>query len=67
MLTASRMAGAITGTASAVNPFSSDVVLKQNAKDMVSVLPGGNTWLMRNISDYVSSQLPAAERNQRRR
>lgn len=64
-MAANRLLNSATGAASAANPFSADRLTKQNAKDMMSTLPGGNTWVMRNINDYVSSQFPKRELNAR--
>lgn len=50
--------GTVSG---AVNPFTPNIVTKNDMRDLMSVVPGGNTWLMRNINDAVSSTFPKSE------
>ncbi|HZW22418.1 hypothetical protein [Noviherbaspirillum sp.] len=44
--------------AGVLNPWSETVTTKQEVRDLFSLLPFGNTYGMRNIQDYVSSQFP---------
>jgi hypothetical protein len=57
--------GASVG-AGALNPLSSNITTQQDMKALLGTLPGGNTWVMRNINDYVSSQYPKKELQQGR-
>jgi hypothetical protein len=43
---------------SSINPFSDKVMTKKDIKDGFGLLPGGNTWGMRNFSDYISEMYP---------
>ncbi|WAW10005.1 hypothetical protein NB640_12420 [Oxalobacter vibrioformis] len=43
---------------SSLNPTSGKVWTKQDFKNAFSLLPGGNTWGMRNINDYFSDSFP---------
>ncbi len=45
----------------AMNPFTDEIVTRQDVRDTISGLPGGNTFLMRNIIDMVSSNFPKSE------
>lgn len=47
--------------AGALNPFSNEIVTKQDVKDSLSPLPGANTFLVRNLIDALSSNFPKQE------
>lgn len=52
--------GASVG-AGAINPFTDEIVTRQDVKQGLGWMPGGNTWLMRNITDALSSNFPKQE------
>ena len=44
-----------------INPLATNITTKQDVRDLMSTMPGGNTWGMRNLNDYISSQFPKSE------
>ena len=61
IMVANRMIGAAGTVAQAVNPLSDNITTKRNMKDLLSILPYGNGFGMRNLNDYLSSQFPKSE------
>lgn len=61
MAVASKVYGGASTLLGAANPLSSNITTKQDVRDLLGAVPGGNTWLMRNINDYVSSGFPKKE------
>lgn len=61
MMVVNRALKGASVAAGAVNPFTDNIVTKQDVKDSLGVLPGGNTWLMRNLIDGLSSNFPKQE------
>jgi hypothetical protein len=47
-----------------VNPWSTAITTKREAKDAFSLLPGANLYGMRNLNDYISSTFPKHELKQ---
>lgn len=61
MMAANRLIKGASVAVGAVNPFTNQITTRQDMKDLLGVLPGGNTYLMRNLNDYLSSQFPKRE------
>lgn len=64
MAVASKMLKGASVAVGAVNPLSSSVTTQSDMKALMSMVPGGNAWVMRNINDYVSSGFPKSEAKQ---
>lgn len=54
----------ISAGATAMNPFATNITTKEDMRDALGLLPGGNTWGMRNLNDYVSGSFPKRELRQ---
>jgi hypothetical protein len=61
MIAAQRLLGGAKTSLNALNPFADTTTTQKEAKDLFSVLPGGNWYLMRNLNDAISSTFPKSE------
>lgn len=61
MMLIKRIVGSTQTAFNAVSPLSDTSATKQEVKEMLGVLPGSNTYGVRNIVDFVSSHFPKAD------
>jgi hypothetical protein len=56
-----KASGALTGTIPGLAGFNGQTATKREVSDSLSVFPGGNLTLMRNMNDFLSGHFPTQE------
>jgi hypothetical protein len=56
-----KASGALTGTLPGLAGFNGQTATKREVSDSLSVFPGGNLTLMRNMNDFLSGHFPTQE------
>lgn len=64
MMVIKRMVNGSQTAAQALSPMSNTVTTKQEVKDAIGNLPGGNTWGIRNVTDAIASTFPKTDPTQ---